>query len=130
MLNLSTTYAEFLQRKSPGLSPTVNISWFITKHTSLIYTTQFNITTALLKKHATTSLISINSHHYNKGFAEHSLLLMLSTQWTAAYDMELQVMLGFYSLCTFLFYKTDRRRSVVWYLSYTVRSLLEDSLRC
>ena len=56
--------------------------------------------------------MSTNSPIMNQQFAESSLPVMLSTQWTSVYDKELQEMLGLYSLCSFIFYKTDHRRSV------------------
>lgn len=49
---------------------------------------------------------------YNQKLAERSLPVILSTQWTLNHDHELQEMLGYYSLCTFVFYKADRHRSV------------------
>ena len=45
----------------------------------------------------------------NKRFAENAFPVLLSTQWTAVYDAELQALLGLCSLCAFVSNRTDAR---------------------
>jgi len=42
-------------------------------------------------------------------FAEHKFLVVLSTQWTSIYDKEIQELLGFYSLCTYVLGNSSSR---------------------
>ena len=45
----------------------------------------------------------------NHKFAEHIFPVVLSTQWTSIYDKEIQELLGFYSLCSYVFDKSSSR---------------------
>ena len=48
----------------------------------------------------------------NNNYAEKTFPVLLSTEWAAIYDNEIQAMLGFHSLCAFLFDLKVRSRSV------------------
>ena len=91
-------------------SPTVNICWFITKAylANLYYASHQNYSAT----EETCNKIIRKQSGINEEFAENSLPVIISTQWTSVYDKELQEMLGLYTLCSFIFYKTDRRRFV------------------
>ena len=90
----------------------MSISWFITKAhlANLYYTTDRNYSAT--EETCNEIIVFYKQSHYNQLFAEFALPIVLSTQLTSIYDKELQEMLGLFSLCSFIFYKTDRRHSV------------------
>jgi len=93
----------------PGRSPTVNISWFIAKAylANLYYNTQRDLRATI---DTCDEFIQIfNQSKYNRWFAENSFPVILSTQWIGLYDKEIQEMLGFYSLCSYVLNKAGSR---------------------
>jgi hypothetical protein len=92
----------YLLRTMPTESPTVCISWFITKAylANLHYTmTRKYITVITLCQEIMTGS---KKSKCNSFFAERTLPVILSTEWTEIYDREIQAILGFYSLCSYL----------------------------
>jgi len=93
----------------PGGSPTVNISWFIANAylANLYYTTQRD---ASLTIQTCDDVIDIyRQSQANQQFAESTFPVMLSTQWTSIYDKEIEQVLGFYSLCSYVLDNTSSR---------------------
>jgi len=96
-------------KEYPGWSPTVNISWFIAKAylANLYYTTQRD---ASLTIQTCDDIIDVSRQSLkNQWFAERTFPVVLSTQWTSIYDKEIQEVLGFYSLCSYVFDKCSSR---------------------
>jgi len=86
----------------PGKSPTVNISWFIAKAylANLYYRTQRDVTLTLS---TCDDIIDTSKLSYmNNRFAERAFPVVLSMQWADIYDKEIQALLGFHSLCTYI----------------------------
>jgi len=85
-----------------GMSPTVNISWFIAKAylANLYYTTQRDVSLTI---QTCDDVIDVyRQSRMNQDFAERAFPVVLSTTWTSIYDKEIQALLGFYSLCTYV----------------------------
>jgi len=96
-------------KECPGWSPTVNISWFIAKAylANLYYTTQCDVS---LTMQTCDDVIDVfRQSVMNKKFAERTFPVVLSTQWTSIYDKEIQELLGFYSLCSYVLDKCSSR---------------------
>jgi len=93
----------------PGRCPTVNISWFIAKAylANLYYTTQRDV--SLTIQTCDDILYVYGQSEFNKYFAESTLPVVLSTQWTGIYDKKIQELLGFYSLCSYVLDKSSSR---------------------
>jgi len=86
----------------PGRSPTVNISWFLAKAhlANLYYRTKRDVSLTMM---TCDDIVSVHMQSLsNQLFAEQTFPVVLSTQWSAVYDKEIQAMLGFYSLCTYV----------------------------
>jgi len=93
----------------PGRSPTVNISWFIAKAylANLYYTTQRDVSLTI---QTCDDIIDVyNQSEKNLIIAERMFPVILSTQWTSVYDKEIQELLGFYSLCSYVLDKCSSR---------------------
>jgi len=93
----------------PGRSPTVNISWFIAKAylANLYYTSKYDVS---LTTKTCDDIIDVYKQSYtNQQFAEKTLPVVLSTQWTSIYDKEIQALLGFHSLCSYVLYQSSSR---------------------
>jgi len=98
-----------LCKEWPGWSPTVNISWFIAKAylANLHYTTQRD---ASLTIQTCDDVIHVyRQSNMNLQFAERTFPVVLSTQWTSIYDKEIQELLGFYSLSSYVLDKGSSR---------------------
>jgi len=93
----------------PGWSPTVNISWFIAKAylANLYYTTQRDVN--LIKQTCDDIIHVYGESFWNKSLAERTFPVVLSTQWTCIYDKEIQQVLGFFSLCSYVLDKCSSR---------------------
>jgi len=108
----TSTYSETdvkFYREWPGQSPTVNISWFIAKAylANLYYTTQRDVSLTI---QTCDDIIDVYwQSHMNRKFAEDGFPVVLSTQWTSIYDKEIQELLGFYSLCSYVLDKSSSR---------------------
>ena len=84
-------------REWPGVSPTVNVSWFIAKaYLANLYYTQSHYKAALETCNEVVAVY--NQSEWNKVLAERTFPVLLTTQWTAVYDKELQALLGMCSL--------------------------------
>jgi len=97
------------RKEWPGQSPTVNISWFIAKAylANLYYTTHRNFSMAI---QACDDIINVYMQSdLNQRFAERTFPVILSTQWTKIYDSEIQRLLGFYSLSSYVLDKYSSR---------------------
>jgi len=96
-------------KECPGRSPTVNISWFIAKAylANLYYTTQRDVSLTIQTCDDITDVY--RQSHMNQTFAEKTFPVMLSTQWTCIYDKEIQQVLGFYSLSSYVLDKCSSR---------------------
>jgi len=93
----------------PGHSPTVNISWFIAKAylANLYYRTQHDVSLAI---QTCDDIIDVyRQSQKNQFFSERAFAVVLSTQWTIIYDKEIQELLGFYSLCSYVLDKCSSR---------------------
>jgi len=105
-----TTVTKVLPMKHiNGKSPTVNISWFLAKAylANLSYTAEQDWEATLA---TCDDIISVYMHSlYNKQFAEETLAFVLSTEWAAIFDRQVQAVLGFYSLCSFFLNKSGDR---------------------
>ena len=104
----TTTYEEYLS-SLPGLLPMVSMSWFLAKAcvANLVYTTEQDYEMVIkLCDELIEMYLSAMLHSF---FAELILPVALSTQWTAVYDDDIQKMLGFYCLCSFVFDPRDSR---------------------
>jgi len=87
----------------------VNISWFIAKAylANLYYKTQRDVSLTI---QTFDDIIDVNRQSYmNEQFAERTFPVILSTQWTSIYDTEIQQLLGFYSLCSYVLDKSSSR---------------------
>ena len=87
----------------------MNISWFIAKAylANLYYTTQCD---ASLTIKTCDDILHVFKHsRVNQNFAETTFAVAVSTQWTGVYDKEIQELLGFYSLCTYVLDKFSSR---------------------
>jgi len=109
-----TTYQEGFLPNLPGFVPTVSLSWFAAKAylANLIYTTECDQSSVI-------QICDEINHVYHSSFAHRwmadvCLPVFLSTQWTAIYDTEVQTLIGFYSLCS---YVLNRKGSREVYLS-------------
>ena len=92
-----------------GHSPFVHISWFIAKAylANLYYATRRNVNRTI---DACDNVIVISKLSFmNREFAERTFPVVLSTQWTSIYDKEIQQLLGFYSLCSYVLDKCSSR---------------------
>jgi len=92
-----------------GWSPTVNISWFIAKAylANLYYTTQRDVSLTI---QTCNDVIDVyKQSKVNNRYAERTFPVVLSTQWTSIYDKEIQELLGFYSLCSYVLDKCSSR---------------------
>lgn len=99
-------------KEVPGWSPTVSISWYITKvHLSNLYYTTLR-DYSIDKKMCNEIINTYKGSYNNKNYYEYALPVILYTKWTSVYDKELQAMLGFNSICSFIFYETSRHHSV------------------
>ena len=96
-------------RSLPGHSPTVNASWFIAKAylANLYYNTQSDHRATIDTCDEIVETYKLSK--YNQQFAELSFPVILSTQWSEIYDKEIQSMLGFYSLCSYVLDKAGSR---------------------
>ena len=95
-----------------GAAPTVSVSWFIAEAylANYYYTAQRDNSSAL---HKCNEIIRVyRDSRANQLFAERTFPVVFTTRWTLIYDREIQEMIGFYSLCQFLFNITGRGRSV------------------
>jgi len=104
-----TDIKEKVFREWPGFSPTVNISWFIAKAylANLYYTTQRDVSLTIK---TCDDIINVYwQSKMNRRFAEKIFPVVLSTQWTSIYDKEIQELLGFYSLSSYVFDKCSSR---------------------
>ena len=111
-------------REWPGYSPTVNVSWFIAKaYLANLYYTNHDSKSAV--ETCDEVVQTYQSSIGNKYFAERCFPVLLSTQWTAIYDGELQALLGLSSLCAFV----SNKRSVCFAVS-PVQFALYLKLRC
>jgi len=93
----------------PGRSPTVNISWFIAKAylANLYYATQHDVSLTI---QVCNDIINVyRQSKMNERFAEKTFPVILSTQWTNIYDKEIQELLGFYFLCSYVLDKCSSR---------------------
>ena len=101
-----------LYRDASGISPTVNVSWFIAK----VYLANHHY--AIQHRYSATEKICdeiVEMYRHSKGnvwFAEKTIPFVLSTCLTSLYDAQIQAMLGFFSLCSFMIDKTRGTRSV------------------
>jgi len=96
-------------KRWPGRCPTVNISWFIAKAylANLYYTTQRDVSLII---ETCDDIIDVYQRSLMNGkFAEKAFPVVLSSQWSSIYDKELQELLGFYSLCSYVFDKSSSR---------------------
>ena len=95
-------------REWPGVSPTVDVSWFIAKaYLANLHYTQRHYEAAL---ETCNEVVAVYKHsECNERFAEHTFPVLLTTQWAAVYDKELQTLLGLGSLCRFVLNRTDAR---------------------
>jgi len=101
---------EKLVKDWPGWSPTVNISWFIAKAylANFYYTNQRDDVSLTIQ--TCDDIIDVYRQSFmNEYFAEKTFPVVLSTQWTSIYDKEIQELLGFYSLCSYVFDKCSSR---------------------
>ena len=109
-VQLRATFAADVQfyRERPGHSPTVNASWFIAKAylANLCYTQRY-YDAAIETCNEVFEVSTISEA--NQRFAEQAFSVLLSTQWTAVYDAELQALLGLCSLCAFVSNRRDAR---------------------
>jgi len=96
-------------REWPGRSPTVNISWFIGKAylANLYYTT--NLPVSLTINSCNDIIDTYRQSHMNEESAERIFPVVLSTQWTNIYDDEIQQLLGFHSLCSYVLGESNCR---------------------
>jgi len=98
-----------LYKEWPGQSPTVNISWFIAMAylANLYYTTQRDVSLTI---QTCDDIIDVyRQSSMNVLFAEKTFPVILSTQWSCIYDKEIQEMLGFYSLCSYVLDNSSSR---------------------
>jgi len=101
-------YIEFY-KKWPGQSTTVNISWFIAKAylANLYYTTQRDDSIAI---QICDDVINVYRQFFmNEWFVKKTFRVVLSTQWTSIYDKEIQELLGFHSLCSYVLDESSSR---------------------
>ena len=93
-------------REQSSRSPTVNASWFIAKaYLANLYYTQRHYKAAI---ETCNEFVEVYKHSIgNKTITEDTFPVLLSTQWTAVYDAELQALLGLCSLCAFVSNRTD-----------------------
>jgi len=93
----------------PGKSPTVNISWFIAKAylANLYYSTHRDVTLTL--RTCDDIMDTYELSYMNNRFAERTFPVVLSTQWTGVYDKDIQELLGFHSLCTYIMTQGNSR---------------------
>jgi len=99
----------FIYEQWPGMSPTVNISWFIAKAylANLYYTSKSDVN-LILK--TCDDIIDVYRHsRVNELFAEKTFPVVLSTHWSNIYDKEIQQLLGFHSLCSYVLNKSSSR---------------------
>ena len=104
----TTTYEGYFPRL-PGALPIVSMSWFLAKAhmANLVYTTEQDYEMVIkLCDELIEMFLSAMLHSF---IAELILPVALSTQWTAVYDDDIQKMLGFYCLCSFVFDPRDSR---------------------
>ena len=95
-------------RECPGRSPTVNVSWFIAKaYLTNLYYNQSHYKAAIETCNEVVEVYKRSEG--NQVFSEDTFPVLLSTQWTAVYDAELQALLGLCSLCAFVSNRTDAR---------------------
>jgi len=109
----TTTYYDGFIPNAQGVTPSVSMSWFVAKAymANLVYTAYRDYATAI---RICDEMIEVFVYSVmNKLFAEIMFPVSLSTQWTAAYDAEIQRVLGFYALCSFV---SDAERSRDVYL--------------
>ena len=86
----------------------MNASWFIAKaYLANLYYTQRHFNMALETCNEVYEVFAI--FEANQWFTEQAFPVLLSTQWTAVYDAELQALLGLCSLCAFVSNRTDVR---------------------
>jgi len=88
-----------LYKEWPGVSPTVNISWFVAKAylANFYYTTQHDVSQTIAT--CDDIIVTFKMSRENRLFAELTIPVVLSTEYAAIYDKKIQEMLGFYSLC-------------------------------
>ena len=114
-------------REWPGRSPTVNVSSFIAKaYLANLYYTQRHYEAALETCNEVVAVYKDSEG--NKQFADHTFPVLLTTQWAAVYDKELQALLGLCSLCRFVSNRTDARS--VCLAVCPVKFVLYLKLRC
>jgi len=89
----------------PGFVPTVNLSWFVAMSylANLIYVTEHDHLKVIQISNEVTRVY--RESMLNKWFADLLLPVPVSNQWSAVYDTDIQYLLGFYSLCSFIFGK-------------------------
>jgi len=93
----------------PGMSPTVNISWFIAKAylANLYYTSECDVNLTL--KTCDEIIDVYMQSRMNHQFAEKTFPVVLSTHLSSIYDKEIQQLLGFHSLCSCVLNKSSSR---------------------
>jgi len=99
------TGADFY-KEWPSHSPTVNISWFIAKAylANLYFTTKWDVSLTIK---TCDDIIDVSKQSSINLLFEKTFPVILSTQWTSIYDKEIQEMLGFYSLASYLLDKSN-----------------------
>jgi len=107
-VSTSKNIVEFF-KKWPGHSPTVNISWFIAKAylANLYYTTERDVSD--IEQTCDDIIRVFRQSPRHKLFAERTFPVVLSTQLTSIYDKEIQALLGFHSLCSYVSDKGSSR---------------------
>jgi len=91
----------------PGISPTVIISWFIAKAylINLYYTSQCDVNLTFKKCDDISDVY--RQSRMNHWFAEKTSPVVLSTHWSNIYDKEIQQLLGFQYLCSYVLNKSS-----------------------
>lgn len=110
---------QFYYKVQPTRSPTVNATWFITK----IYLENYNCTAGHADGKALAACVEIERVHKqsvgNSNSAERTYQIILSPDWTESNDRQIQQLLVFYALCSFVVNK----RKQPCYISVKIRSL-------
>jgi len=87
----------------------VNVSWFIAMAylANLYYITQCGVSLTI---QTCDEVIDVYRQScINQVIAERTFTVVLSTQWTSIYDTEIQEMLGFYYVCSYVLDKCSSR---------------------
>jgi len=103
-----STETMLFKPRSDSFSPTVNLSWFVAKaHLANLYYLSYQDCAAAIDT-CEEIMETLNDSSRNKLFAEGCIPLIISTHWASVYDKELQQVLGFQALCSYIMIYDNR----------------------